>query len=505
MPFHRRRVGVFDPLDIRSLASYSQAWCRKSFLPFLLILLSIQEGQLQAPGRGDLLQPIIVTKGRTYKLEGGSRLTLPCQVKNLGPMVLIWKKEQRVLTAGELLIKRDSRMKLVGTDLIINGVTTEDAGRYTCEIEADMEYPIEVTHTLEILVAPSLRRYPPSGEIIVKKGSTVSLKCVASGHPPPKISWSRQNDQLTNRQVSPDGSALTLPAVSRHQAGVYICQADNGVGGPVNQNINLVVFYSPEVSVEASVIHGGVGHTAELSCVVYSKPLAEVLWYKDTMLLENDGNHYFENKGTLHKLVIRKVEQNDFANYSCSSGNKFGRGRAYIQLKGNPTAPVFKSREVSQFKNQHTVTWITESYSTVNEYRLLYRKVPEDPKMDVLYAWNNIIVKASEPNSLEKPGFLQTKTFLLENLWPDSTYESQVQAHNQHGWSDMSKTFKFDTRGKDSAPNPQPQTPKDHQDPISREYSLASGESSNLNISPIALTLCFFLIQNINKKLLQYL
>ena len=66
-------------------------------------------------------------------------------------MVLIWKKVQHVLTAGELLIKRDSWVKLMGTDLIINGVTTEDAGRYTCEIEADMEYPIEVTHTLEIL------------------------------------------------------------------------------------------------------------------------------------------------------------------------------------------------------------------------------------------------------------------------------------------------------------------------------------------------------------------
>ena len=70
---------------------------------------------------------------------------------NLGPMVLIWKKEHRVLTAGELIIKKDSRMRLQGTNLVIDGITTEDAGRFTCEIEADMEEPIEVTHNLEIL------------------------------------------------------------------------------------------------------------------------------------------------------------------------------------------------------------------------------------------------------------------------------------------------------------------------------------------------------------------
>ena len=36
-------------------------------------------------------------------------------------------------------------------------------------------------------VAPSLTRHPGSGELVVKKGSTVSLKCQASGFPSPKV------------------------------------------------------------------------------------------------------------------------------------------------------------------------------------------------------------------------------------------------------------------------------------------------------------------------------
>ena len=85
---------------------------------------------------------------------------------------------------------------------------------------------------------------------------------------------------------------------------------------------------------ESGVLHGGTGHSSSLSCIVYSNPVSEMLWYRDTMLLDNDGNHYFENKGTLHTLIIRTVQEEDFANYSCAATNKFGRGRDSIQLKG---------------------------------------------------------------------------------------------------------------------------------------------------------------------------
>ena len=74
-----------------------------------------------------------------------------CRVKNLGPMILLWKKGTRVLTAGEMMIRRADRIFLKGTDLQVQNVTPEDGGKYSCEIEADSEYPITVTHTLEVL------------------------------------------------------------------------------------------------------------------------------------------------------------------------------------------------------------------------------------------------------------------------------------------------------------------------------------------------------------------
>ena len=48
-------------------------------------------------------------------------------------------------------VKRDDRIDLKGNDLQINSVGIDDGGNYSCEIEADSEYPIVLTHTVEVL------------------------------------------------------------------------------------------------------------------------------------------------------------------------------------------------------------------------------------------------------------------------------------------------------------------------------------------------------------------
>ena len=45
----------------------------------------------------------------------------------------------------------------------------------------------------------------------------------------------------------------------------------------------------PEVSAERPLVDGGLGRQAELSCLVYADPEAEVVWYRDTMRLDPNG------------------------------------------------------------------------------------------------------------------------------------------------------------------------------------------------------------------------
>ena len=56
-----------------------------------------------------------------------------------------------MLTAGDIMVRRDPRIQLVGTDLTIANVGIHDGGLYRCEVEQDTDQPLAVVHTVEIL------------------------------------------------------------------------------------------------------------------------------------------------------------------------------------------------------------------------------------------------------------------------------------------------------------------------------------------------------------------
>ena len=64
-----------------------------------------------------------------------------------------------------------------------------------------------------------------------------------------QISWTKKNGLLDSGQKLLLGSTYTMTNISQYQAGVYICEASNGVGHPVLQHINLTVLceYSCEI------------------------------------------------------------------------------------------------------------------------------------------------------------------------------------------------------------------------------------------------------------------
>ena len=82
------------------------------------------------------------------------------QLQNKSVMVISWF---RVLTAGAMKVRRDPRLELMGTDLVIKNLELEDRGEYDCEVESDREVPVSIRHSLDILHPPTATPEPNSG------------------------------------------------------------------------------------------------------------------------------------------------------------------------------------------------------------------------------------------------------------------------------------------------------------------------------------------------------
>jgi hypothetical protein len=48
---------------------------------------------------------------------------------------------------------------------------------------------------------------------------------------------------------------------------------------------------SPEIEVERTFIHTGVGYEAQLICIVHAEPQPNIIWYKDTTQLGTTEQH----------------------------------------------------------------------------------------------------------------------------------------------------------------------------------------------------------------------
>ncbi|RZF46093.1 hypothetical protein LSTR_LSTR004806 [Laodelphax striatellus] len=400
------------------------------------------------PNRGPMPTdgPRFLSKGQSYRVVIGDTILLPCAVTDLGTYVVLWRRGISVLTADRMMVTRDPRFKLQeGFNLQLSNVMPQDAGDYVCQIgDGDNRDQI---HTVEILVPPSIRASPASGQLTARKGGTITLECKASGNPVPSISWSRKGKAMPIGEK--EGFSITLENVDRHQAGVYQCTATNGVGEPVTVDMQLDVLYPPEIEVEKSWVHAGEGHEAQLACTVHGEPQPNMLWYQDSFLLDPTNRRSMDTRGNKHMLTIHNVQNSDFGNYSCVAENSLGRAKKYIELSGRPSPAQFHSAPFSRSHSSYNLSWQIESYPPLEEVRLLYRKVMMNETYQQPGKWHDVPLQPVNTGS-----FSHAMSYNIRHLHANSVYEEIIQAKNRYGWNEVSDLYQFYTRGPDYPSEP---------------------------------------------------
>ena len=91
----------------------------------------------------------------------------------------------------------------------------------------------------KIAFAPWLIKIPLKKT--VNEGKTAVLNCKADGNPTPRVTWSKKNSSLpVGRNVVEPSSALIMRNVTKEDAGIYTCSAQNTLGS-VNASTQLNV------------------------------------------------------------------------------------------------------------------------------------------------------------------------------------------------------------------------------------------------------------------------
>ncbi|XP_050526670.1 limbic system-associated membrane protein-like [Daktulosphaira vitifoliae] len=400
--------------------------------------------------------PKFMTKPNTFRVVTKDTIVLPCEVYNPGNYVLAWKKGHAILTAGTTKVTPEERFRIVeGYNLEIRNVHISDAGNYICQI-GTLE-PLELKHSLQILIPPRMIGVTLNGKVSAKKGSHVALQCNSTGNPIPTITWSRKNNMLPSGEKTFTGDTYTIKSVRRHDDGIYICSASNNIGDAVTEQIDLNILYPPEVEEEQSVVFTVEGRETEIVCIVHAEPPAEVLWYRDTLQLDTTEWRIMEVRGNRYTLRLRKAQKIDFGNYSCVADNGLGKSRQFIELTGKPKAATFTSDERSRSKDSYNISWMVKSYSPIQEYKLLYRPIKNNSKsqQETQYKrpmrrrtddWTEISVTPQRTDIVD-----QAMSQVITSLEPGTSYEATVQSRNRYGWSEISRPFTFTTLMKNDA------------------------------------------------------
>ncbi|XP_055060143.2 B-cell receptor CD22 [Misgurnus anguillicaudatus] len=203
------------------------------------------------------------------RVKEGDSLTLTCKSRCSLPdrSTFIWFKNTQSL----------SERKERNNELILQSVTREDAGRYSCSVQGNKL--ISSALYLNVMYSPRkvLVGISPSGEIV--EGDSVSLSCSSDANPPVyQYRWIRGNLFVGF------GKTYSIKSIRSDQSGEYKCKVFNEIGWKYSKAVILNVMYPPR---NVSLFMNGSGEIMEgdsvnLICSSESNPpVQNYTWFKE--------------------------------------------------------------------------------------------------------------------------------------------------------------------------------------------------------------------------------
>ncbi|KAM9571249.1 fibroblast growth factor receptor-like 1 isoform 1-T1 [Salvelinus alpinus] len=382
-----RRTKVQRDLGNMKLSSVRMGVVKVMLLIFLAILLS---DCARGPPR------VAERVAHRQSVHLGSSIKLPCPVEGDPPPLIMWTKDGRNIHSGW------TRFRILRLGLKIKEVEVEDAGTYICKATNGFG-SVSINYTLIVIddsgadkTGPGVpggveSEYDPdhlSGKLgrprftqpakmrkrVIARpvGSSVRLKCTASGNPRPDLVWLKDDRPLTEREVGEGRQkkwTLSLRNLTPENSGRYTCRISNQAGEinatykvEVIRRTNSKPILTGTHPVNTTVDYGG---TTAFQCKVRSDVKPVIQWLKRVESNEESrynstievGDHRFMVLPTgevwsrpdgsyLNKLLITRAKEEDSGMYICLGANTMGYSfrSAFLTVLPDtkpPIPPVF--------------------------------------------------------------------------------------------------------------------------------------------------------------------
>ncbi|KAJ0036380.1 hypothetical protein NQD34_005057 [Periophthalmus magnuspinnatus] len=277
--------------------------------------------------------PVLQNQQKIYKRASeGESLVLSCSPpESSTPPHIHWMDRRMVhiklserVTAGldgnlyfSNLLKSDSR-----PDYICNA-------QYTTAMTVLPETAVSLTVQPSNSVLPGRKPhlFTPSGfrsSVLALKGNSLTLECIPSGLPTPKVEWIKKDGNLedTTGEVTNYGRWLQFESVDQSDDGEYQCRAHNE-HGEAKHSYTVTVEAAPYWVKEPQNLIYAPRENVRLDCQAEGIPTPTITWSMNGQKLsEVDPDPRRSVKGGVLKLM--DVEVSDTAVFQCEAHNKHG-------------------------------------------------------------------------------------------------------------------------------------------------------------------------------------
>lgn len=212
---------------------------------------------------------------------------------------------------------------------IVQSVTVQDAGKYTCSADNGLGRPGEREIYLDVLYPPSVT--VQSKTHTAEENGTVEIRCEVAANPQPiSIEWT-MDGKPDFRQ---NGDTLRLIKVNAEASGTYVCRATNVISPTVSgkrvertgtASVAVLVRHKPgraHISPDRPIAQEGSGVTLTCSAKPPGWPAPQYRWFRD--IDSTDVKPAVLATG--NKFTIPSAHLGSEGVYHCQATNELGHG-----------------------------------------------------------------------------------------------------------------------------------------------------------------------------------